>query len=144
MVLESPYMLSAVTKYTPLTQQYALCSHEIYTPDSAICSLRSQNIHPQLSNMLPAVTKYTPLTQQYAPCGHEIYTPDSAICSLWLKYTPLTQQYTPCGRRCAVYMPYMTACGAFDLPTHYSIYTMIDHITFTCEPFGVLQAGISC
>ena len=39
----------------------------------------------------------------------QIYTPDSAIYSLW------SQQQG------ALYMPYKTACGAFDPPTHYSI-----------------------
>ena len=58
--------------------------------------LYCQNIHPWLSNILPAV---------------EIYTPDSAIYSL------RSQQQ--------VYMPYVTACGVFDPPTHYSIYIYV-------------------
>ena len=51
-----------------------------------------------------AVVLYT-LTQ---PLIAKIYTPDSAIYSL------RSQQQ--------VYMPYMTACGAFNPPTHYSIH----------------------
>ena len=47
----------------------------------------------------------------------QIYTPDSAIYSLAVEIYTLTQQYIPCGHRCVVYM---TACSAFDPPTHYS------------------------
>ena len=66
-----------------------------------VLPLQNQVFH--FSVLQLAVLLYT-LTQ---PLIAKIYTPDSAIYSLW-------SQQQEC-------MPYMTPCGAFDLPTHYSI-----------------------
>ena len=55
----------------------------------------------------------------------KIYTSDSTIYSLRSKYTtPYSTMYSLRSQQ-QVCMPYMILCGAFDPPTHYSIYSSI-------------------
>ena len=57
----------------------------------------------------------------------QIYTLDSAIYSLQLKYTTPDSAIYSLRSQQQVRIPYtcMTPCGAFDPPTHYSIYTIV-------------------
>ena len=96
------FLCAAVVIFSKFTVSCNIHSlSQIYTPDSAIYSLRSQlqgvyccnhcSCDISLSTAIYTHSaKYIPLNQQYTPCGLNIH--------------PLTQQCNPCSHNCREYI----------------------------------------